>query len=313
MVTVHQIGRIERIPLRDVWRHEAHSFTVWLADNIELLGEEIGLELHNAEREQAAGSFSADIVAEDAGGAPVIIENQYGRSDHDHLGKLLTYMTSFEAKTAIWLVEEARPEHLRAVAWLNEASSGSFYLIKMEAIRIGESTPAPLFTVIVGPTEEAREVGERKRELAERHHVRHEFWTRLLEQAKQQTKLHANISPGMNSWSSAGAGMSGLSFNYVILQDYSRVDLSIDRGNAKENRRLLNLLKTKQDEIESAFGDALEWTESEGVRACRIVKSIDAGGLKDREKWDEIIRVTIDAMVRLEKALGSHLQALRNR
>lgn len=104
-------------------------------------------------------------------------------------------MTSFEAKTAIWLLEDARPEHLSAVAWLNEASSDSFYLVKPEAIRIGDSTPAPLFTFIVGPTEEAWEVGERKRELAEQHYLRRDFWTQLLDKAKQRTKLHAALSP----------------------------------------------------------------------------------------------------------------------
>lgn len=305
------IGKLERVPLRSVWSHEAYAFTVWLTDNIEILGEEIGLELSNAEREQAAGSFSADIVAEDSAGNPVVIENQYGKSDHDHLGKLLTYLTSFEATTAIWIVEEARPEHLRAVAWLNEASSGSFFLVKIEAIRIGESLPAPLLTVLVGPTEQAREIGARKRELAERHYKRKEFWTELLERARQRTRLHANISPGTDHWVSAGAGMTGISFTYVIRQRDARVEFYIDRGDAAENERLLGLLQRRQEKIEAVFGDDLDWQDLEGRRACRIAYLIETGGISEEESWDETIDQTVDAMVRLEKALRPHLEELR--
>src|SRR5690606_7647169 len=91
-----RVGRLMRVELREVWKHEAYSFTTWLVDNVDVLGEAIGLELGSAEREQAAGTFSADIVAEDSAGNTVIIENQYGKSNHDHLGKVITYLTSFE-------------------------------------------------------------------------------------------------------------------------------------------------------------------------------------------------------------------------
>lgn len=305
------IGKLERLPLRSVWPHEAYAFTTWLTDNIEVLGDVLGLELTNAEREQAAGSFSVDVVAEDVGGNPVIIENQYGKSDHDHLGKLLTYLTAFEAKIAVWIVEEPRPEHVRAVAWLNEASSGAFFLVKVEAIRIGDSPPAPLLTVIVEPSVEAREVGERKRELVERHHHRKRFWTKLLERARHRTKLHANISPGIDSWISAGAGTAGVSFNYVVRQRDTRVELYIDRGDTALNEEFLDRLLEQQDEIEASFGAGLEWQRLEGRRACRIAYPLEEGGIRDEEKWVEIIDSTVEAMARFEMALRPHLVQLR--
>ena len=152
------IKKITRIPLREVWKHEALDFTKWLEENIDVLNDVLGLSLDNAESEQSAGSFSVDIVAEE-NGRIVVIENQLEKSDHDHLGKLITYLTMLDASIAIWIVSEPRPEHVKSIAWLNESSSASFYLLKVEAIKIGDSPPAPLLTLITGPSEGATEIG----------------------------------------------------------------------------------------------------------------------------------------------------------
>lgn len=208
------IGKIDRVPLRDVWKHEAIDFTRWLEENIEVLNDILDLNLTTAEREKDAGDFSVDLVAEDDKGNPVVIENQLERSNHDHLGKLITYLTAVGARIAIWIVSDPRPEHINAISWLNEGSAASFYLLKVEAIRIGESAPAPLLTLIVGPSKEGREVGETKKELAERYDIRHKFWTGLLDYAKTKTKLHAGLSPSEYNWIGTGAGVRGLGYNY---------------------------------------------------------------------------------------------------
>ena len=130
------IGKLQRVPLREVWGHEALDFTRWLEDNLDVLNDALDITLSSAEREQSAGAFNVDLVAEDEAGNPVIIENQLEKSDHDHLGKLITYLTAIDAKTALWIVSDPRPEHVRAISWLNESSSAAFYLIKVEAIKI---------------------------------------------------------------------------------------------------------------------------------------------------------------------------------
>ena len=114
------IGRLERVPLREVWMHEAHDFNQWLELNIDVLNDTLDLEIVNVDREQAASKFSIDLVAEDIHGRQLIIENQLGKSDHDHLGKLITYLTALGAKGAIWIVKDPRPEHLAAVQWLTK-------------------------------------------------------------------------------------------------------------------------------------------------------------------------------------------------
>lgn len=305
------VGKIERRPLREVWPHEALSFTQWLADNIEVVGEAISVELVSAEREQAAGSFSLDILAEDANGQPVIIENQLGASDHDHLGKVLTYLTAFDAEMAVWIVGEPRPEHVKAIAWLNEASSGAFYLLKLEAIRIGDSPPAPLLTLVVGPSAEARQVGSVKRERSERHMQRHEFWKQLLAHAATKSQLHAHVTPGDSTWASARIG-NGLEFVYRLNQHVTGVELYIDRGKDTdaENEVILRRLEQHRAAIEAAYGDSLEWRSSQGTRARGIQKRYSHGGYKDTEGWPEIIDATVDAMLRLEAAVRPFIEQL---
>ena len=307
------IEKLQRINLREVWKHEAHDFTQWLEQNIDVLNDVIDLDLSNAEREKAAGTFSVDLVAEDDMGNTVVIENQLEKSNHDHLGKVITYLTAIGAKVAIWIVADPRPEHVGAISWLNESSSASFYLLKVEAIKIGESAPAPLLTLIVGPSEEGREVGKTKKELAERHVLRQRFWKGLLDRAKPKTKLHAGISPSQYNWIGTGAGRSGLGYNYALTQHASTVELYIDRGKdcKEENEAIFNSLVKHQEEIEQAFGEPLEWERLETKRACRIVKRFSLGGYRDQDdKWPEIQEQMIDAMVRLEKALGPRIARL---
>jgi hypothetical protein len=146
-----QISRLEKVPLRQLWAHEARDFTSWLAQNLDLLGEKLNIGLTLLEQEASAGPFSADILAEDGSGSPVVIENQLERTDHDHLGKLITYMSNLGAKTAVWITGNPRPEHEQAVHWLNEMlpADTAFYLVKIEAYRIDDSPAAPLLIPIV--------------------------------------------------------------------------------------------------------------------------------------------------------------------
>ena len=307
------IGKLKRVPLREVWKHEALDFTTWMLDNIEVVGDIINLNLSNAEREKSAGSFNVDLVAEDDMGGLVIIENQLDKSNHDHLGKLITYLTSLEAKTAIWIVADPRPEHVRAISWLNESSAASFYLLKVEAIRIGDSQPAPLLTLIVGPSEEAKELGNKKKQMAERYIIRKKFWTQLLDQSKNMTKLHSNISPSEHNWIGTSAGKRGLGLNYTVTQNNSTVELYIDRGreSEEENKIIFEELFKEKENIENVFGKALEWQSLEGKRACRIKGVVDGGYRDEEEKWPEIHKNMIETMIKLNKALKPYIPKLK--
>ena len=307
------IGSLRRVALREVWPHEALDFTPWLEENIDELNSVIDLSLSVVAREQSAGDFNVDLVAEDESGNPVIIENQLERSNHSHLGQLITYLAQIGARAAIWIVADPRPEHVSAISWLNESSPASFYLLKLEAVRIGDSLPAPLLTLIVGSSETSQSVGETRRELTERHGLRYQFWTQLLERARDRTTLHANSSPSQYSYVQTGVGRSGLYFRYIVQQHTSDIDLYIDRGtdSHSENEEIFDRLSESQAEIEEAFGESLEWQRLEGKRACRIVKRFSLGGYQDdAERWPDIQDPMIDGMIRLEAALRPHINRL---
>ncbi len=309
-----KIANLEKVSLREIWKNEANDFTRWLEENIEILNDSLDLSLSVIEREKSAGTFAVDLLAEDNDRNKVIIECQLEKTDHDHLGKVLTYLTNLEAKTAIWICSNPRPEHVKAITWLNEVTPAdvSFYLVRVEGVRIGESPPAPLFSVICAPSEEAKEVGQEKKEFAERYKKRLEFWTHLFAKCKQRTKLHANISPSKDNWLGTGAGKSGLAYNYVITMSRVAVELYIDKGKDAEeiNKQIFDALYAKKDEIESQFGGSLNWDRVEGRRLCRIRWTCNEAGLKNKDKWDYLQDKMIDAMIRLEKALKNHIGRL---
>jgi hypothetical protein len=278
-----------------------------------VLSEAIGVKLSDPRREILAGDYQCDLVAEDENGDRVIIENQLEATNHDHLGKVLTYLTNLDAKAAIWVSTAPRPEHVRAIQWLNEITPDNiaFYLVRLSAYRIaGNATAAPLFTVMVGPSAEAKSFGKEKKELAERHVLRLKFWEQLLERAKQRGVLvHAQRSPTKNAYISAGAGVqSGISFTYVVwMTDETAVELYIDTGEKDENKRIFDGLLEKKQEIEKSFGSALSWERLDDKRACRVRHTLKEGGLTDESKWQVIEDAMIGAMDRLVKAVKPQL------
>lgn len=307
-----QITKITRLKTKDVWQYEDRDLTPWLTENIDVIGDVIGIQLTNAFREQSTGSFNVDIRAEDLEGNIAIIENQFGNSDHDHLGKLITYLSAFEAKTAIWIVEVPRNEHINAINWLNEGSNGcKFFLLKLEAIQIGDSEPAPLLTKIVGPSKEALDLGQVKKEDAERFNLRYSFWEQFLSRAKKNGLSSFNaISVSKDSWVGATSGVRGLSYVAWVNQYSTRIELRIDRGKGseEENLKILNDLKDHTQEIEKIFGEQLQWEDLEGYRVCSVRKDYEEGGYKNsQEEINLITEKVVNAMMRLEKATKPYI------
>src|SRR5262245_26819312 len=117
-----ELGQINKVPVRNLWTHEEQDFTPWLAteENIRQLSDAIGLELQVEGIEVPVGPFTADILAKDSSGAYVVIENQFGKTNHDHLGKMLTYAATLGAAAVVWIAERFTDEHRKAIEWLND-------------------------------------------------------------------------------------------------------------------------------------------------------------------------------------------------
>lgn len=307
------IARLEKVPLREVWRHEAHSFTRWLAENLDLLSDVTNIQLNLIQIEASAGPFSADILAEDAQGSPVIIENQLEQTDHDHLGKLITYMSNLDAKTAIWITSSPRPEHEKAVHWLNETlpADTSFFLVKVEAYRIGDSEPAPMMTIIAGPSQEGKQVGGQKKELAERHVMRLAFWEGLLSAAKKRTILFERIKPTKENWLTGSSGKTGFQYIFTVRMDDAQVEFYIDRGDSVVNKRIFDQLISNREEFETRFGSALDWQRLDERKACRVRYLISGHGLQDQDEWPKIHDQMVEAMVKMHKTFQPYVDAFK--
>jgi len=302
----NSIGDLQRLSARDVFEHEAHDFTTWLEENIDSLGEVIGVDLATAEREKSAGNFSADLLAEDEDGRRVIVENQLGQTDHKHLGQVLTYLTVLDAEIAIWVTADARPEHVSAVSWLNENAAGAdFYLVKVEGVRVDDSRPAPLFTRIVGPSHETRAAEQAKKEWDERDRIRYQFFAHLLERSNEHTNRFDSISPMARSNIVASAG-NGLSFKYGVSRRESQAYLFIDfRESQSINDAAYAVFEKNRDEIESRVDFDLVWVQDENRR--RLIRHTVEGGYEDEGQWDEIHKELARAMAQLEAAVEPHL------
>jgi hypothetical protein len=311
------VSKLIEVPLREIWKKEAKDFTAWLEDNIDYLNEELETTLTIISREKDVGPFQADLVAEDESGEKVVIENQLETTDHEHLGKLITYLSNLYAKSAIWITSKPNQEHINAINWLNEIGNRAgikFYLIEVKAYKIDNSPPAPKFSIIVGPSEEAKTIGREKEEDAERHIRRKEFWKKLLEKAENKLPLYSNVSPSRDHWLSAGSGRSGIHYNFLI---YARggggMELVISRGkdSQEENKKIFDELLSHKEEIEREFGEQITWRRLESKISSRLEVEYPIGGLYQPEKWDELQEKMIDGMIRFEKALKKHIAKLK--
>ena len=226
--------------------------------------------------------------------------------------KLITYLSNLDAKTAIRITSDPRPEHVRAIEYLNEVvpEDTKLYLIQIKAFKIGSSEPAPYFNVVAGPSMEGKIRGGIKKEFAEKDQRRLEFFRQLLELSNAKIGLFKNVSPaGYQSWINAGAGKAGLAWDYVVRRHDAKVDLFL-WSDAETNLRRFNTLLAKKEEIESAFGEPLEWDCKENRKQHYIRSWTKIGGIEDEDRWPAIQNDLVARMIRLEKALRPYLASL---
>ncbi len=309
------VFKLTPVKIRDVWPTEDKAFTPWLVDNIDYLNEGIGLNIRDPQREEKLVNFYVDIVAEDDQGK-IIIENQFNNSDHDHLGKLITYLSNVEdTKKAIWIVEDAKAEHVRAIEWLNQNSQIClFYLVKIQIFKVDNSPPAARFELISGPDAETIAIGKTKNEDSKRYDQRYKFWSLFIERSKQKTKIFNNITPGKYSWIGTSSGVRGINYNCSVQKSKAQCEIYIDRGKGEDelNKKLFNILHSKKDEIENRFGAELNWELLPNARASRISFATDLGGWEDENNWELVHNSLIEICIKIENSFSQEIKKLIN-
>ncbi|GAB4575769.1 MAG: hypothetical protein Kow0077_28920 [Anaerolineae bacterium] len=225
------LGRLKRVDLRMVWNHEEHDFTPWLAseENLALLGDTIGLDLELDEREKAVGPFRADIVCKDtANNTWVLIENQIERTDHIHLGQLLTYAAGLDAVTIVWIAAKFTEEHRAALDWLNEITGEevNFFGLEIELWQIGDSSIAPKFNVVSKPNEWTKTVTA-SRQVKSTKQLQLEYWTRFRHLLEDSASPLKSRKPNPQNWHDFAIGHSGIHLRLVVNTRDKRIGVAL--------------------------------------------------------------------------------------
>ena len=305
------IRKLERLNIREVWSNESQDFTPWLAENLDELGDVLGIELELDDTEVPVGRYSLDILAMDTlGGASVAIENQIESANHSHLGQLLTYAAGIGAHTMIWVATEFTNEHRSALAWLNEytAEEMRFFGIVVEVVRIGDSDPAPLFQVIAAPPEWSRrtpyETDTPLSPLAERY-IR--FWEPLLENLNAKQRWNV-ITKNPRSSYSAGSGFSYINRVMRFTWDgEARVELVIRSVNEDWNKTVYEAIMERKGNIENSLGAELTWERLDSAKSSRVAVC-KSGSIDDSEA--ELIQTRTwmtDYVIRFREVFQPHL------
>jgi len=232
MMSDRDLGRLERVDLRKHWAREDTDFTPWLGreENISLLGEVIEIELEVQEQEANVGPFRADILCRNtANNSFVVIENQLERTDHSHLGQLLTYAAGLDAVTLVWVVERFTEEHRAALDWLNRITDEGihFFGVEIELWKIGDSAPAPKFNLAAKPNDWSKTVRETaiaQGALTESGRVKAEFWGRFGDYLTEQNARFRPTQARDWNWHSWGVGRSYFQLVALVLGPTEVID-----------------------------------------------------------------------------------------
>lgn len=306
------LGIIKSVPIQEVWPREATDFTPWLSRNLTYLSDKLGMELSPESTEVRVGDFSADIVAQDlSANRFVIIENQYGQSDHKHLGQIITYAAGRGASAVVWVAERLRPEHRVAIDLLNRGMKSvlRFYGVEVNVIKIDNSRPAFTLDVICEPEEEEIETQPANdSEPSGKYQKYLVFFQGLIDELNRRGFTRARKAQPQN-WYTFSSENSNIFTYSVSFAQHRRVraEIYIDSGDADKNKRLFDLLLAQRQTLEAAIGAELAWERLDERRASRIAL-YRAGSIESpTEELQEIETWAITSLERLKAVFPSQI------
>ena len=307
------LSRLTKVDLREAWPHETADFTTWLSEdeNLRLLSDEIGIDISLVETEASVGRYCVDIFAqEETTGRKVVIENQLEATNHDHLGKLITYASGFDAEIVIWIVKDVRDEHKQAVDWLNEHTDHkiNIFAIEMELWQIGGSPCAPKFQVISQPNDWAKTVRTSSGQpaLTETKLMQLEFWTQFKAFASsRQTGLSLRKARPQH-WYDLSIGSSKTHLTLIVDTQSEQIRCELYIPDCQD---LYKALVLDKEEIERQLQYELTWMERPGKKASRIltVKSME---VNNPDTWDNCFAWLLEASQVFQSVFSTHIRKL---
>ena len=298
-----KLGKLEEVDIRKVWPHEQYDFSKWLAteENIKELGDALNLSLTDVETEKFVGNYRCDILCKDEiTGKMVLIENQLEPTNHDHLGKIITYASGLDAAVVVWILASARDEHARAIEWLNKHTDDeiSFFLMEVHAYKIGDSDPAPQFKIIEQPNDFVKIVKavSKNSDMNESQKNRLEFWTQFNEVVDSQGKPFNKRKATTDPWYNVAIGSSDASISIDLVNKEHKIRVSLW---INDNKDIFDALFQRKDEIETALGFGLEWNRLDNKKAsyiCTYIKGLD---FKKQDNYPMLMEQIVDLVLKM--------------
>lgn len=311
-----KIAKLKKVDVRELWQHEDEHFTPWLAkdDNIKQLSEVVEIELEVIEQEKNVGPFRADILCKSTlDDHYVIIENQLEKTDHKHLGQIITYAAGLDAVTAIWIAKEFTEEHRATLDWLNRITDEqfNFFGIEIEAYRIGDSAPAPLFQLVSKPNEWSRTVKSAAlaQDLTETKAINLEYWTSMKKYFEETGTSIRSQKPQACHWTSFALGKSGFHMSAVssVRDNFIKVDFVINKDNAKE---VFEVLKRKYENssYEEVSKDIV-WAELPDKKVSMVYIKKSAN-VRDKSEWRKQHQWILENLEKFDKFFRRKIQQI---
>ena len=305
------IGKLEEVNIRELWKHEQYDFSEWLSkkENIENLNDILGLTLVDISKETYVGSYRCDLFAKDeTTGIKVIIENQLEMSNHDHLGKIITYASGLDAKVVVWIVKEAREEHRSAIEWLNNNTNSNinFFLIEIHAYKIGNSDNAPMFQVIEQPNDfiKNNKSINSNDTMNKSQSQRLEFWNQFNNVLVERGKPFNVRKATTDHWYNVAIGTSDAHIDITLVNKDSVIGVELY---ITDNKEFFDKLYQRKDEIENDLGFKLDWRRLNNSKASRIVTFIKGLNFDDHSNYNELINKTIDLAVLMRDTFKKYI------
>ena len=312
------LGRLEKVELREIWEKEDMHFTPWLAQeqNMELLSSTIGMDLIVEAQEKDVGPFRADILCKDyASNNMVLIENQLEKTDHKHLGQLLTYATGLKAVTIIWIASEFNDEHRATLDWLNDITDENynFFGLIVELYRIGESNVAPNFKIVSKPNNWSKRVSSanskfQNEELGETKLLQMKFWSTLNDKIIESKNSPVKPQkPTGKHWHTFSIGKTGVNLNLTFNTKTETLGIEIYIINDKE---IYDELEKDKEEIEKKLNLKLSWQPLPNRSASRIKLYREDSILQDESKWNEYMNWSVEMLEKFHNVFSQKLKKI---
>ncbi|MDE6618201.1 MAG: DUF4268 domain-containing protein [Clostridiales bacterium] len=306
-----KLGKLREVNIRKVWNHEQYDFSAWLSqeENIKELGDILGLSLIDIETEKFVGSYRCDILCKDEfTNKVVLIENQLDPTNHDHLGKIITYGSGLDASVIVWIVESARDEHASAIEWLNKHTDEniSFFLIEVHAYQIGNSIPAPQFKIIEQPNDFAKNIKAitKGSVINESMSKRLEFWTLFNDVIDIRHKPFNKRKPSTDHWYSVAIGSSRCLISIELVNRENKIRISLSIPNDKS---LYDELYKNKEEIEAQFPYKLIWYRLDNKKASYVSTYIDGLDFDKQSNYEELMNNVIDIVIAFRKTFKEYI------